>query len=50
MQNKLKKVVSLGVSALMLVLVLTTVVPNQSTSTSITNPTHGISPLEDPPW
>ena len=51
MKNRFKKMLSLGLSALMLTLVLTSIVPSQPVSTAAANTTNVISPLsEDPPW
>jgi hypothetical protein len=50
MKNKLIKTLSLGLSSLLIALMVVAVTPTHNSTISIINPTHGVSPLEDPPW
>jgi hypothetical protein len=50
MKNNLTKKLSIGLSSLLVLLTVVSVVPTHNKEISIKNPTHGVSPLEDPPW
>lgn len=50
MKNKLVKKLSIGLSSLLVLLTVLSVAPTHNNPISTQNPTHGVSPLEDPPW